>query len=159
MTDNDLTCGKARRGRNNRRGRQCKQKVSKVGSSSPESSAAAAAVAVAVAAVSTAAGGLLVPAAALAVVGFDIVEARDESLGPESSRTMAGVSYLGRWKWPREARRRRLRNCFVLGCRIAMQEAGCGRGVGSLTEMVVTRTLGRATAQAHRHTQAQRASA
>lgn len=62
---------------------QCQQMCQKVGLSSPESSAF---------------GGLAVPTAALAAVGFDIVEAdaREESLGPESSKTMAGVSDGGK---------------------------------------------------------------
>jgi hypothetical protein len=60
------------------------------GSSSPESSAT---------------GGLLVlvpTTAALAAVGSDIVEARDESLGPESSKTMAGPYRGGRETAARE---------------------------------------------------------
>lgn len=65
--------------------------------------------------------------AALAAVVFDIVEAREESLGPESSKTMAGVVYRGKKKSSREMGSddcRKLVWLVSVGWWCKMQEAG-----------------------------------
>lgn len=98
---------------------------------------------------SAAAGGLLVLVltAALAAVAFDIVEARDESLGPESSKTMASefsVANRGR-RVARKGSATIARACCLSDCdaRCEVRGVDCGRGVGSQRQKKATKHTGR----------------